>query len=208
MNIIVHHLENSRSQRVLWLLEELRLPYRVVRYSRDPISGLAPDAARDIHPLGKLPVIQDGNLTIAESVPIFEHILNQSDVKIGRPTDLENSRRYQHFVHYAEGSLMPPLFALLVLRRMGEAGQSAAADLRRSFAGHLAWMDAELTERPWFAGESFTAVDIMMSFPLEAARQRGGLDGTYPNLNEFLGRIHSRPACRAAIEAGGPYALA
>lgn len=103
---------------------------------------------------------------------------------------------------------MPPLFALLVLQRMGEAGQSAAADLKRSFAGHLAWMDAELGGRPWFAGESFTVVDIMMSFPLEAARQRGGLDGTCSNLNEFLGRIHSRPAYRAAIEAGGPYALA
>jgi glutathione S-transferase len=208
MNITVHHLANSRSQRVLWLLEELRLPYRVVRYARDPISGLAPDAVRDIHPLGKLPVIQDGTLTIAESGLIFEHLLNQSDVKMGRPTDSESSRRYQHFMHYAEGSLMPPLFALLVLRRMGEAGQSAAADLRRSFAGHLAWMDAELTTRPWFAGETFTAVDIMMSFPLEAARQRGGLDATYVNLNEFLRRIHSRPAYRAAVEAGGPYALA
>ncbi len=208
MNITVHHLENSRSQRILWLLEELRLPYRVVRYARDPISGLAPDAVRDIHPLGKLPVIQDGSLTIAESGLIFEHLLNQSDVKIGRPTDSESSRRYQHFMHYAEGSLMPPLFALLVLRRMGEAGQSAAADLRRSFAGHLAWMDAELATRPWFAGEKFTSVDIMMSFPLEAARQRGGLDERFVNLNAFLRCIHSRPAYRAAVETGGPYALA
>ncbi|MEM5367179.1 glutathione S-transferase [Paraburkholderia azotifigens] len=208
MTIIVHHLENSRSQRVLWLLEELKLPYQVVRYGRDPVTGLAPTSVGNIHPLGKLPVLQDGPLTLAESGVIFEHLLGQSDVKIGQPAELDNGRRYQHFMHYAEGSLMPPLFALLVLGRMGDMAGPAAADLRRSFSGHLAWMDSELSTRPWFAGETFTAVDIMMSFPLEAARQRGGLDERYANLNKFLRRIHSRPAYRAALDAGGPYALA
>jgi glutathione S-transferase len=208
MNITVHHLENSRSQRVLWLLEELALPYQVIRYNRDPITGQAPPAVSGIHPLGKLPLVQDGNLTLAESGLIFEHILDGADAKIGRPAEPESARRYQHFMHYAEGSLMPPLFALLVLGRMGEAGRMAAADVRRSFEDHLAWMDSELSSRRWFAGESFTAVDIMMSFPLEAARQRGGLDDRYANLNAFLHRIHSRPAYRAAIERGGPYAFA
>ncbi|BAN26298.1 glutathione S-transferase family protein [Caballeronia insecticola] len=208
MSIIVHHLENSRSQRVLWLLEELNLPYQVVRYSRAAVTGSAPPAVAALHPLGKLPLLQDDDLIIAESGLIFEHLLEQSNVDIGKPADPDGARRYQHFFHYAEGSLMPPLFALLVLGRMGDVARDAANDLRHAFAVHLTWLNDELSQRAWFAGDTFTAADIMMSFPLEAARQRGGLDERYPHLNAFLARVHVRPAYRAAIEIGGPYAFA
>jgi glutathione S-transferase len=207
MNIVVHHLENSRSQRVLWLLEELELPYEVVRYERNSVTGSAPPIVGTIHALGKLPLVQDGNLTIAETGAIVEHLVRETGGRLGKPADPEDGRRYTHFMHYAEGSLMPPLFALLLFKRMGEAGDADAAALRESLATHLRWMDAELSERRWFVGSIFTAADIMMSFPLEAARQRGGLDDSYANLNAFLARIHARAAYRRALETGGPYAF-
>ena len=206
--IVVHHLENSRSQRVLWLLEELGLDYEVVRYARDPKTMLAPPALARVHPLGKSPVIEDDGRAIAETGAIVEYLVEKAEGRLGPPANREAVLRYRHFLHYAEGSMMPPLFGLLVVNRLGLLGRPARKPLLKMFARHLDWLESELGERPWFAGDEFTAADVMMSFPLEAARQRAGLDGSRPNLIDWLERIHARPAYAEALRKGGPYAYA
>jgi glutathione S-transferase len=206
--IVVHHLENSRSQRVLWLLEELGLPYEVRRYARDPKTMLAPRELRRVHPLGKSPLIEESGRVVAETGAIIEYLVEKAEGRLGPPANREEVLRYRHFLHYAEGSLMPPLLALLVVGRLGLLGRPARKPLLAMFAVHLQWLNAELATRPWFAGETFTAADIMMSFPLEAARNRAGLNGRYPNLLDWLERIHARPAYGAALARGGPYAYA
>jgi len=206
--IKVHHLENSRSQRILWLLEELGLPYEVVRYARDPGTMLAPPALKRVHPLGKSPVIEDQGKAIAETGAIVEYIVEKAEGRLGPPANRDSVLRYRQFLHYAEGSMMPPLLALLVVNRLGLLGRPAKKPLLAMFAQHLAWLEAELAARDWFAGEEFTAADIMMSFPLEAARARAGLGPEYPNLLDWLERIHARPAYAAALKKGGPYAYA
>ena len=206
--IIVHHLENSRSQRILWLLEELGLAYEVRRYERDRKTMLAPRALREVHPLGKSPLIEADGRILAETGAIVEYLVEKSEGRLGPPANRDAVLRYRHFVHYAEGSLMPPLLALLVVGRLGLLGRPARQPLLDMFAVHLAWMESELADRPWFAGEAFSAADIMMSFPLEAARARAGLDARYPNLLDWLARIHARPAYAAALAKGGPYAYA
>ena len=204
--IIVHHLENSRSQRVLWLLEELEMPYRVRRYSRDPKTMLAPPELKAIHPLGKAPVIEDDGRIVAETGAIVEYLVEKSGGKLGAPGNREGVLRYRQFLHYAEGSMMPPLFALLVVNRLGLLGRPARAPIQKMLDVHLDWLENELSERDWFAGDSFTAADVMMSFPLEASRHRAGLDARRPNLIDWLERIHARPAYGAALQQGGPYA--
>jgi len=204
---IVHHLENSRSQRLLWMLEELGLPYEVKRYPRDPKTMQAPPALRSVHPLGKSPLLEEDGMVIAESGAIVEHLVATSG-RLGAPEGPEAERRFRTFLHYAEGSLMPPLLALLIVGRLGLLGRPARKPLLAMFAQHLAWLDRELGERDWFAGDRFSAADVMMSFPLEAARSRAGLDARYPNILAWLGRIHERPAYRRALLAGGPYAFA
>lgn len=206
--IKVHHLENSRSQRVLWLLEELGFDYEVVRYERDARTMLAPPALARIHPLGKSPVIEDDGLVLAETGAIVEYLVEKAEGRLGPPANRESVLRYRQFLHYAEGSMMPPLFALLVIGRLGLLGKPAKAPLLAMFGKHLDWLETELASRDWFAGEEFTAADIMMSFPLEAARVRAGLDGSRPNLTDWLERIHARPAYAAALKRGGPYAYA
>jgi len=211
--IRVHHLENSRSQRILWLLEELGLTYEVIRYERDKRTMLAPPALRKVHALGKSPVVEDGDAdgeprVIAETGAIVEYLVEKSEGRLGPPASREALLRYRHFLHYAEGSMMPPLFALLVVNRLGLLGRPARAPLLRMFAHHLDWLEDELGGRDWFAGDQFTAADIMMSFPLEAARSRAGLGDQYPNLIDWLERIHARPAYAAALQKGGPYAYA
>jgi glutathione S-transferase len=206
--IIVHHLENSRSQRMLWLLEELELPYRVRRYERDPKTMLAPRSLRDIHPLGKAPVIDDGGVVIAETGAIAEYLVEKAGGRLGPAANRDAVLRYRHFLHYAEGSMMPPLLAMLVVGRLGLLGRPARAPLQKMFDVHLNWLESELASRPWFAGEDFTAADVMMSFPLEAARARAGLDARRPNLTNWLERIHARPAYGEALAKGGPYAYA
>lgn len=206
--INVHHLENSRSQRVLWLLEELGLPYRIERYERDPRTMLAPQSLRRVHPLGKAPVIEDDGLVVAETGAIVEHLVGKAGGLLGAPADRAAGLRYRQFLHYAEGSMMPPLLAMLVVRRLGLLGRPARRPLQRMFDVHLDWLESELSNRAWFAGDDFTAADVMMSFPLEAARARAGLDANRPKLLEWLDRIHARPAYRAALAKGGPYAYA
>jgi glutathione S-transferase len=208
MSITVHHLENSRSQRILWLLEELEMPYKVKRYDRDRKTMRAPSGLRDVHPLGRSPVIEDGQQVITETGAIVEYLVEKGDGMLGPPPHRHNVLLYRQFLHYAEGSLMPPLLALLVIGRLGVLGKPARKSVQAMMDEHLDWLETELAGRPYFAGESFTAVDIMMSFPLELSRSRAGLDASRPKLIDWLARMHARPAYRAALKSGGPYAFA
>lgn len=220
--IIVHHLNNSRSQRVLWLLEELGVPYEVKRYERDPATMLAPASLRAIHPLGKSPVITDGGMSVAESGAIVEYLVEKYGAGRLAPAPGSAERvRYSYWMHYAEGSLMPPLLLNLVFGWIAKAKMPffarpiAKAICARTMASyvtpqlrmHLAFMEAELKKNTWFAGKEFTAADIQMSFPIEAAAARAGLNAKWPALMAYLEQIHARPAYRRALETGGPYEL-
>jgi glutathione S-transferase len=214
--IVVHHLENSRSQRILWLLEELGIDYEVRRYARDPATMLAPPELAGVHPLGKSPVIEDSESTtgtgeprvVAETGAIVEYLVELAEGRLGPPANRAAVLRYRHFLHYAEGSLMPPLFGLLVISRLGLLGRPARGPILAMMAHHLDWLETELDGRAWFAGDEFTAADIMMSFPIEVSRSRAGLGEERPNLIDWLERIHARPAYDAALQKGGPYAYA
>jgi glutathione S-transferase len=208
MAIIVHHLENSRSQRVLWLLEELGLRYQVRRYERNKATMLAPPQLKQVHPLGKSPVIEDGGKTVAETGAIVEYLVDKAGGQLGPPTNCNDALRYYHFLHYAEGSLMPPLFVKLVLSRVPVFGKLAQRKFQPMIDVHLNYVEAELAQRPWFAGDDITAADVMMSFPLEAAVTRADATRGRPHISKWLERIHSRPAYQAALKAGGPYAYA
>jgi glutathione S-transferase len=221
--IVVHHLNNSRSQRVLWLLEELDLPYQIERYQRDPKTMLAPPELKRVHPLGKSPVLVDGDATLAESGAIIEYLVERyGNGRLVPPPGTPERRRYTYWLHFAEGSAMSPLLMKLVfdqLRRArmpffakpiarGIADKVSASFIAPNLQRQLDFMEAELSTRPWFAGAEFTAADIQMSFPLEAAQARGGLDATRPHLLAWLTKIHARPAYQRALERGGPFALA
>jgi glutathione S-transferase len=212
MTITVHHLENSRSQRVLWMLEEVGLPYDIRRYERNKKTMLAPPELRRVHPLGKSPVIQDSDSdgqarTIAETGAIIEYLVEKSGGKLGTPAAREDALRFRHFLHYAEGSLMPVLFVKLVLSRVPLLGKVALKKFQPMVDVHVDYVESELAKNPWFAGEFFTAADIMMSFPLEAARSRAGISrATHPHIFQWVDKIHARPAYQAALAKGGPYA--
>lgn len=208
MTLTVHHLENSRSQRVLWLLEELDLPYTVKRYERNPVTMLAPSELRQVHPLGKSPILTDGERTVAETGAIVEYLVEKADGRLGAPAHRDGLLRYRHFLHYAEGSLMPPLLLKLVLGRIPFLGKRAQKRIQPMIDVHLDWVERELASRAWFAGDAMTAADVMMSFPLEAARHRAGLDVGRPATVAWLEKIHARPAYQRALAAGGPYAYA
>lgn len=219
--IIVHHLENSRSQRILWLLEELGVPYEVKRYERDKKTMLAPLALKLVHPLGKSPVITDDGVTVAESGAIVEYIVDRYGKgrmipSAGTPERL----RYTYWLHYAEGSLMPLLVMKLVLSRVPQAVPGLVRPIaRRIVSGiedlylgpnlrlQLDYVESELAKSEWLAGKELTAADVQMSFPLEAAAARGGTDKPRPFLKAFLDRVHARPAYKRALEKGGPYEL-
>jgi glutathione S-transferase len=220
--IIVHHLNHSRSQRVLWLLEELALPYEIRFYKRDARTMLAPPELRQVHPLGKSPVITDGDITLAESGAILEYLAQRYGEGRLKPTPgTPDALRYLYWMHYAEGSLMPPLLLKLVFDQMQKAkmpffakpvARTIAQKALRSFVmpqikSHLDFLESELSEAQWFTGEQFTVADIQLSFPLEAARARGGLDSARPRLLDFLERIHSRPAYAKALERGGEFGV-
>ena len=218
--ITVHHLNNSRSQRVLWLLEELGVPYEIKRYQRDPKTMLAPASLRAVHPLGKSPVITEAGLTLAESGAIIEYLAERE----GRLVPTLGSpewKRYRYWMHYAEGSLMPPLLLKLVFDRIEKAKapffvrpvmRGIARTAKQSFVEpqirlHLDYLEGELAKSTWFAGEEFSAADIQMSFPIEGAAARGGLDASRPNLVAFLERVHARPAYQRALHRGGEFKL-
>jgi glutathione S-transferase len=220
--IIVHHLHDSRSQRVLWLLEELGAEYEVKRYERDPKTRLAPKALTDIHPLGKSPVIQHGDLIVAETGAILEYLLETFPHSGLRPEHgTPEARRFTYWMHYAEGSAMTPLLLKLIFGEIPKrttflvrpVAKAIAAKVGLNLidpqiANHTAWWEAELARGTWFAGEHFTAADVMMSFPLEAAGSRVGFGRDKPHCAAFLKRIRERPAYRRALERGGPYAYA
>ncbi|MEO5868078.1 MAG: glutathione S-transferase [Sphingomonas sp.] len=208
MTIVVHHLENSRSQRILWMLEELGLPYEIKRYERDKKTMLAPPELKRIHPLGKSPVIEDSGRVIAETGAIIEYLIEKADGKLGPPAHRDDALRYRFWLHYAEGSLMPPLLIKLVLGRIPLLGKPAQKRIQPMIDVHLDYVEAELARRPWFAGNALTGADVMMSFPLEAARNRAGLDGSRPATIAWLDKIHARPAYQTALRKGGPYAYA
>ncbi len=220
--LTVHHLNNSRSQRVLWLLEELGVEYRVQHYTRDAKTMLAPPELLKVHPLGKSPVITDGDITVAESGAIIEYISERYGAgrltpRVGTPERL----RYTYWLHYAEGSAMLPVLLKLIFSHMprqpmpffvrplvrGIAGKVGSSFVDPMLKLHLDYMEGELAKTEWFAGADFTAADIQISFPIEAAAARGGLNASWPHLFAFLQRIQARPAYQKALQAGGPYQL-
>jgi glutathione S-transferase len=218
--VVVHHLNNSRSQRVLWLLEELGVPYEVKRYERDAKTMLAPPSLLAIHPLGKSPVIVDGDISVAESGAIIEYLVGKyGDGRLLPPAGTAQRLRYTYWLHYAEGSAMTPLLLKLVFDRVAEnpapwpvsaIARRIAATVTNSFIApnlkrHLDFIETELNSNTWFAGEQFTAADMQMSFPLEIAVARAGLDASRPKSSAFLERIHARDGYQRALERGGKY---
>jgi len=217
--LTVHHLNNSRSQRILWLLEELGVEYDLRRYERDAATLLAPASLRAVHPLGKSPAITDGGVTLAESGAIIEYLVAKYGAgRLAPPHGSPERLRYTYWLHYAEGSAMPPLLMKLIFDRVAAApawpisiiARGIAAKVQRTFIGpqlklHLDYLEAELNTHTWFAGPDFTAADVQMSFPLEAAAKRAGLDAGRPRLMEFLARIRAREPYQRALRRGGPY---
>ena len=219
--ITVHHLADSRSQRVLWLLEEMGRPYEVKRYERNPATMLAPPELKAIHPLGKSPVVDDGAVRVAETGAIVEYLLEGPDGAALRPTaGTEAGRRYTYWLHYAEGSAMTPLLLKLIFGQLPKRSPGLVRPLVKAISGkaqdsfidpqiasHTAYWEAELGRSEWFAGDSFSAADIMMSFPIEAGASRAPY-ADQPRLTAFLTKIHARPAYQRALERGGPYSYA
>ncbi len=225
--IIVHHLEASRSQRILWLLEELGVAYEVKRYERDKKTLLAPASLRAVHPLGKSPVITDGDITIAESGAITEYLIGAygPNAKDGAPLippeGSAERRDYTFWLHHAEGSAMPPLVLKLIFQEIprqspallrplmkGIGSQVGRAYIDPNIANHVRFWEASLAKTGWFAGDSLTGADIMMSFPIEAAIARGAIGAGFPKLHGFNRTIHARPAYQRALKHGGPYPYA
>ncbi|MEZ5929210.1 MAG: glutathione S-transferase [Parvularculaceae bacterium] len=221
--LIVHHLENSRSQRVLWLLEELGVPYEVKRYERDKKTNLAPPALMKVHPLGKSPVVEDNGEIFAETGAIMEYIVEAYGAgRLAPPRRTKEYNRYRYWMYAAEGSFMPPLVFSLFLSRMDEAPMPFFAKpiakkltnaLREAYLNHTTkalfdYVESELGKRPFLAGDELTAADIIMSFPLEAAQTRVEAAKNRKNIPAFVKKLHARPAYARALEKGGPYAYA
>lgn len=219
--ITVHHLNNSRSQRVLWLLEELGLPYEIVHHQRDPKTMLAPDSLKAVHPLGKSPVIVDEGYVIAETGAIIEYLVEKAGGKLRPAAGTSERLAWTYWLHYAEGSAMPPLLMKLVFGALpdrapglikplvkGVSGQALKSFVDPQLKTHFDYWEGVLSKVAWFAGADFSAADVMMSFPLEAAAQRGDVCNGRPHVKAFLDRIHARPAYRAALDKGGPYDFA
>lgn len=219
--LTVHHLENSRSQRILWLLEELGIAYDIKRYGRDKETSLAPPELRDIHPLGKAPVIEDDGLVVAESGAIIEYLVGKYDDGTLRPEEGTAGRlAYTYWLHYAESSLMPLLLMSLIMNRIETQAPALVRPIARKIAEsvrdgfldpnlerHLEFMESTLQQSAWFCGEQMTAADCQMSFAIEAAEVRTDLRAEYPHLADFLDRIRARPAYKAALDRGGHYEL-
>jgi glutathione S-transferase len=218
--LFVHHLNNSRSQRILWLLEELGVEYDLKYYERDKRTLFAPPELKAVHPLGKSPVIQDDDLTLAESGAIIEYLADRyGGGKLARPHGSPARAQYIYWLHYAEGSAMPPLLMKLIFDKVAAAPMPFFArpvvrkiqqSVMTAFIGpqlklHLDYLETQLATRDWFLEGEFSAADVQMSYPLESAVARAGLDQSRPRLMGWLKRVHARPAYRRAVERGGPY---
>ncbi|MDZ8264090.1 MAG: glutathione S-transferase [Nostoc sp. ChiQUE01b] len=205
--IIVHHLNNSRSQRVLWLLEELGIEYEIKFYERDPKTMMAPESLRQVHPLGKSPVITDADLTIAESGAIIEYLVDRyGNGRLVPASGTPEYLRYKYWLHYAEGSAMPLLVMRLVLNNFGAGDSSVVSGfVAPQIKLNFDYIEDELRKNTWFTGNEFTAADIQMSFPLEVVATRPEEVKNWPKLKEFVERIHGRPAYQLALERGGKY---
>ena len=220
--LTVHHLENSRSQRILWLLEELGLDYEIQKYQRDPLTSLAPAELQALHPLGKAPLVTDGELTLAESGAIIEYLVTTYGNGQLRPADgTPAALAYTYWLHYAEGSFMPLMLLSLIIGRIETApmpffakpiAKGIAAKVRRGYLDtnvkrNVDFLESSLQNSAWFCGDELTAADIQMSFAVEAAAVRALAGGDYPNLTAFLQRMRARPAYQRALDKGGPYEL-
>ncbi|MEH2042540.1 glutathione S-transferase family protein [Nostoc sp.] len=207
--IVVHHLNNSRSQRVLWLLEELGIEYEIKLYERDPKTMMAPESLRQVHPLGKSPVITDADLTIAESGAIIEYLVERyGNGRLVPASGTPEYLRYKYWLHYAEGSAMPPLVMRLILNNFGAGDSSVVSGfVAPQIKLHFDYIEGELRKNTWFTGNEFTAADIQMSFPLEVVATLPQEVENRPKLKEFVERIHARPAYNLALERGGKYDL-
>lgn len=206
--LTVHHLNDSRSQRILWLLEELEVPYEIKRYQRDAQTRLAPPELKKIHPLGKSPVITDNGQTIIESGAIVDYIIRrQGRGRLQPPTSAPAYDEYVQWLHYAEGSAMLPMMLNLYTSRLGEAAAPLTPRIESEIANHLGYLDSALKGRQFLVGDSLTGADIQMSFVGEVAGAFGKR-GAYPNLDAWMKRMHERPAYKKALEKGGAYAYA
>ena len=220
--IIVHHLNNSRSHRVLWLLEELGVPYELKFYQRDPVTMLAPSELKQVHPLGKSPVLTDGDISVAESGAILEYLLERHGGGRLQPAmGTPEARKFTYWMHYAEGSAMPPLLLSLIFSKMAKtpapffvrpilkqiSAKAMAMLVTPQLKTHFDFMESELGRSEWFAGREFSAADIQMSFAVEAGEARRQVGAARPRLVEFLKKIRARPAYQRAVERGGPYEL-
>ncbi|MBC1220840.1 glutathione S-transferase [Nostoc sp. UCD121] len=207
--IVVHHLNNSRSQRVLWLLEELGIDYEIKFYERDQKTMLAPASLREVHPLGKSPVITDAENTVAESGAIIEYIVERyGNGQLIPPSGTPERLRYTYWLHYTEGSAMPPLVMNLVFNRFGVGDSVNEGFIAPQIKLHFDYIEGELGKSTWFVGEEFTAADIQMSFPLEIVAMEAELISSRPKIKQFIERIHARPAYKRALERGGKYDFA
>jgi glutathione S-transferase len=219
--LTVHHLNNSRSQRVLWLLEELELPYEIKFYQRNPKTQLAPPELRAVHPLGKSPVVTDEGATVAETGAIIEYIVEKSGGRLRPLAGTPERLRWTYWLHYAEGSLMPPLLMRLIFSLLPSRSPALMRGIVRAISSrtqegyiepqlktHFDFIESELGRSTWFAGEDFSAADVMMSFPLEAAGVRANAFAGRPRMKAFVERSQARPAYRKALEKGGPYSYA
>jgi glutathione S-transferase len=205
--IQVHHLNNSRSQRVLWLLEELGLDYELIKHQRDPVTNLAPPSLEKVHPLGKSPVIVDDGQVVIESGAILEYLVRRHGRGRLAPAEVSPDwPRYVQLMHYAEGSAMLPLMLSLYAGRLGEAAAPLRPRIEAEIARHMGFLEGELDGRDWFVGDDLSAADVNLSFPIQVTRMLHGL-APYPNLARFLERVAARPAYQRALERGGPYAL-
>ena len=205
--IKIHHLNESRSQRILWLLEELGAPYEIVGYARNAQTRLAPPELQAVHPLGKSPLIEDGALKIVESGAIVEYLCaKHGEGRLARPETSSDWPAYIEWLHYGEGSAMLPLMLHMYVMRLGEAGAPLHPRIEGEIKNHLSYVEGALNGRDFFVGDSLTGADVQMSFVAEVARAFGKLKD-YPNFDAWLDRMHARPAWKAGLEKGGEYAL-
>jgi len=205
MSLILHHLNNSRSQRILWLLEELGAPYEIKFYDRDPVTNLAPPELVAIHPLGKSPVLEDNGRVIIESAAIAEYLCDyHGGERLIPARGTDDHVHHMQWMHFAEGSAMTPILLRIYTARLGEAAAPIEPRITQQLDSHFAYMESEVSEDGHFIGSDLSAADVMLSFPAEIAIMQG-MAPRYPKLANFVNKCHDRPAWRRAREKGGAY---